>query len=166
MQDAAQGVPFAATVDGDKLFYSIVRRQLFVLPRHGLHVLWMPQGLDDPLDWGLPVLEGAWRYFDSHIDRSIVELFSSGAFQLSDITARIGRRWQPAHRIDAAWGSRLFLPDLRGAAQLTQAPGDTRVGVRLEFDDAVAKHVAPFIADLTDEGCRVTASVRSQSAGS
>jgi hypothetical protein len=166
MHDAAQGVPFAATVDGDKIFYSIVRRQLFVLPRHGLHVLWMPQGLDDPLDWGLPVLEGAWRYFDSYIDRSIVELFSSGAFQLSDIAARICRRWPPAHRIDAAWGSRLFLPDLRGAAQLTQAPGDTRVGVRLEFDDAVAKHVAPFIADLTDEGFRVTASVRSQSAGS
>lgn len=166
MQEAAQGVPFAATVDGDKIFFSIARRQLFVLPRHGECVLWMPQGLDDPLDWGQPAREDVWRYFDSNIDRSVVELFTSGAFQVSDIAARVCRRWPPAHRIDAAWGSRLFLPGLHGAAQLTQAPGDTRVGVRLEFDDAMTARVAPFIAELTDLGFRVTSSVRSQSAAS
>lgn len=156
MQDAAQGVPFAGTVDGDKILYSVVRRQLFVLPRHGDEVLWMPRSLNDPLDWGLPAREDERRYFDSQIDRGIVELFTSGSFSISDLAERISRRWPPAHRIDAAWGSRLFLPDIHGAVQLTQAPGDTRVGVRLEFDNAAGSLVEPFLAELVARGFRET----------
>lgn len=170
MAEAAEGVPFASTVDGDKVFYSLPRRKLFVLPRHGERVLWMPQGLVDPLNWGQPNTHEGPRYFDSHIDRAIVEHFSSTAITdtnpdtgsdtlpatIENVATCIARHFPPAHRINAAWGARLFLPDIQGTAQLTQAPGDTRVGVRLEFDQAAASRMLALWPELAALGLRET----------
>lgn len=160
MTQAAQGIPFASTVDGDKLFYCTTEKRLFVLPRHGDQVLWMPQGLDAPLDWGQPAAHDGPIYFDSHIDRAIVEHFSSAGDSLhttvTDVAARIARHFTPAHRLDAAWGTRLFLPAIHGTAQLTQAPGDTRVGVRLEFDASAAVGMRALWSELAALGFRET----------
>jgi len=161
MEEAARCVPFASTVDGDKVLYSLDRRQVFVLPRHGQEVIWMPQGHDDPRDWGLrngedKQAESEWRYFDSHVERGIIELFSSGSFLIQEMAQRIAERFPPAHRIDAPWGARLFLPDIHGMAQLTQAPGDKRVGVRLEFDLAAAAQVQVLVDELANQGFRET----------
>lgn len=133
--EAAQGIAFGYSIDGDKIFYSVDRQQLFVLPRHDERVHWMPRGFDDPLDWGdgRPP-SSRFTTFDSGVDRAVVELFTAGSLSIDQVTAAITRHAAAAHRVDAGWGTLLYLPGLHGRAQLTQAAGDTRVGVRIDHD--------------------------------
>lgn len=133
--DAVDAWPFAYTLDGDKIRYCTRRQALFVLPRHDDKVIWMPQGFVDPLDWGHA--RQAPRTFDSGLDRTVRELFTAQASTVDALAGVIGQHYTTAQRIDAPWGAVLMLPALHGRAQLTQAPGDHRVGLRLEFDAAL-----------------------------
>ncbi|KUF37218.1 hypothetical protein [Xanthomonas phaseoli] len=156
--EAAQGVAFAYSLDGDKIFYSHARRALFVLPRQDERVYWMPQGLADPLDWGAagPALRSAFVSFDSGIDRATVELFTVQALSVDAVADAILRFTPAAHRTDAPWGALLYLPDVYGRAQLTQAHGDLRVGVRLDYDPEHLPPVASIVAALEALGMFVT----------
>jgi hypothetical protein len=153
--EAAQGIAFGYSIDGDKIFYSVDRRQLFVLPRHDERVRWMPRGFDDPLDWGDdPPLPPRFTTFDSGVDRAVVELFTAGGLSIAQVAAAITRQVPAAHRVDASWGTLLYLPGLHGRAQLTQAVGDTRVGVRVDHDRSLS--VQPLLDALTGLGMFVT----------
>ena len=160
--EASRAVSFAHSVDGDEVFYSRERQRLFVLPRHAACVHWMPQGFDDPLDWRLPAASaveaagGQFRYFNSHRDQQIVELFNGKALQVDEVAVYIGSRLSVAHRIDAVWGVRLFLPEIHGMLQLSQAPNDDRVRIRLEHDIGCDALAAPLLDGLLGRGFRET----------
>lgn len=156
--EAAQGVAFGSSLDGDKILYSRQRHALFVLPRQDERVYWMPQGFFDPLDWGTdgPVLRSALVSFDSGIDRATVELFTARALGVDAVAAAILRFTPAAHRVDAPWGALLYLPDVYGRAQLIQANGDKRVGVRLDYDTDRSPPVASIVAALEALGMFVT----------
>ena len=155
LADAARAVPFAHTIDGDKIFYSVARAALFVLPRHDDRVYWMPRAFDDPLDWGLQAPAApapAWRSFDSGVDRATIELFTAQSLALADVIACVGRHVTAAHRQDAPWGSLLYVPALHGRIQLSQAPGDARVGVRIDHDITLEPLARALQADLEKMG--------------
>lgn len=155
LDEAARAVPFAHTIDGDKIFYSVARAALFVLPRHDDRVYWMPQAFDDPLDWGPhapPAPSSAWRSFDSGLDRATIELFTAQSLALADIIACVDRHVTAAHRQDAPWGTLLYVPALHGRIQLTQAPGDARVGMRIDHDITLQLRARALQADLEKMG--------------
>lgn len=155
LDEAARAVPFGQTIDGDKVFYSPARAALFVLPRHDVRAYWMPRGFADPLDWGPhapPPPSPAWRSFDSGLDRVTLELFTAQSLALADVIACVERHAPAAHRQDAAWGAVLYVPALHGRVQLTQAPGDTRVRVRIDHDVALDALARALQADLEAMG--------------
>ncbi|MDQ8032853.1 MAG: hypothetical protein REJ50_12620 [Bordetella sp.] len=155
--EAARGIPFGYSVDGDKILYSRERAQLFVLPRHDDHVYWMPRGFADPLDWGEgPNLRSPFLTFDSGIDRATVELFTAQSLRVAQVAEAITAHLPAAHRLDAAWGTLLYLPTVHGRAQLTQSPGDTRVGARLDYDAGATAALAKVLDALEALGMFVT----------
>lgn len=160
--EAMSAVSFAHSVDGDEAFYSRSRHRLFVLPRHSGRVHWVPQDVDDPLDW-LPRADwnadGAadpFRYFDSGQARQIVELFTAVSLEMETTVRDIDRHFRPAHRLDGPGGTLLFLPAIHGSVQLTQAAGDGRIRIRLAHDTDCATAVAPLLADWAAQGFRET----------
>jgi len=155
--EAAQGIAFAYSTDGDKILYSRERRQLFVLPRHDDRVYWMPRGFDDPLDWGDgPALHSDFITFDSGIDRAVVELFTAQSLSVAQVADVVTRLVPAEHRVDASWGTLLYLPSLYGRVQLTQAPGDARVGARIDYDKGLEAKVAPMLDALAALGMFIT----------
>ncbi|APO96315.1 hypothetical protein [Xanthomonas vesicatoria] len=151
--EAARCAAFAYSIDGDKIFYSYERRALFVLPRHDECVYWLPQGFADLLEWGRgPPSRPALVTFDSGIDRATVELFTAHALSVDAVADAITRFAPAVHRVHGPWGTLLYLPDLHGRAQLTQAQGDTRVGVRLDCDTERMPRLSPIIAMLETLG--------------
>lgn len=155
--EAAQGIPFGYSIDGDKILYSHARQQLFVLPRHDERVYWMPRGFDDPLDWGDgPALRSGFTTFDSGIDRAVVELFTAQSLTVDQVAGVIMRQVPAEHRVDASWGALLYLPSLYGRVQLTEASGDVRVGVRIDYDNELEAQVAPVLEALAGLGMFIT----------
>jgi len=155
--EAAQGIAFAYSIDGDKILYSRERRQLFVLPRHDDRVYWMPRGFDDPLDWGDgPALHSDFITFDSGIDRAVVELFTAQALSVAQVADVVTQLVAAQQRVDADWGTLLYLPSLYGRVQLTQAPGDARVGARIDYDKGLEAQVAPMLDALAGLGMFIT----------
>lgn len=155
--EAAEGIAFGYSIDGDKIVYSSRRQQLFVLPRHDERAYWMPRGFDDPVDWG----DGAASHsgfvtFDSGIGRAVVELFTAESLSVGQVAAVVTHHAPAVHRIDASWGALLYLPRLHGRVQLTQAPGDTRVGVRIDYDNGLDAQVAPMLDALARMGMFIT----------
>ncbi len=78
----------------------------------------------------------------------MLELFTEKALSLDAVATAILRFTPAAHRVDAPWGSLLHLPDVDGRAQLTQAHGNRRVGVRLDYDTDRSPPVASLVATL------------------
>jgi hypothetical protein len=155
--EAAQGIAFGYSVDGDKILYSRDRCQLFVLPRHDERVLWMPRGFDDPLDWGNGAgLQSDFITFDSGIDRAVVELFTAQSLSVDQVASVITQHVPAEHRVDAGWGALLYLPSLHARVQLTQAQGDTRVGARIDYDNELEAALAPVLDALAALGMFIT----------
>ena len=94
--------------------------------------------------------------YEASTYEAIVELFTAKAVKLDDVAQHVAGHWRPAHRIEGAWGTRIFMADIHGHVQLTQAPDDVRVGIRLEFDAGCATQVVPLLNEFAAQGFYVT----------
>jgi hypothetical protein len=160
LEEAVGGVFFASTCDGDEVYYLPDKGRLFVLPRHDDVVYWLEVGFADPLDWTSPsrrpkVYQPPFRYFEPRGgDRRIIEFFTAGAFDMGALAERFRTRWsgQEVRSIPGPESVLLFPRAIRGRVQLTQAPADPRVGIRVDYDNDCSAEVERFAGELREMG--------------
>lgn len=161
-EEAIRGVCFARTWDGDHYLYCHeLGKRLFVPPRHDDAVYWLEMGFEDPLDWRSLsgrrdyVYEPPFRYFEpGGPDRRIIEFFTAGAFEMRDLAQRFRAKWsgQEVRSIPEPESIVLFPRALGGRIQLTQAPEERRVGIRLDYDNDCCTEIEQFANELRDMG--------------
>lgn len=160
LEDAATGVLFASTIDGDEVYYLPSQGRLFVLPRHDDVVYWLEAGFTDPLDWTSPgrpayVDQPPFHYFEpAGGDRQIIEFFTAGSFDMRSLAERFRARWsgREVRSITETNSVLLFPRAIQGRVQLTQGAGDPRVGIRIDYDKDRSIDVEQFAADLREMG--------------
>jgi hypothetical protein len=160
--EAVKGVRFAATDDGDEVFYCPGDApQLIVLPRHDDVVYWLESGFEDPLHWSsvkdheyveLPL--PPFRYFTPDTNRAFIEFFTAGAFDMHQLADSFRARWSGSEMpaISDSHCMLLFPKAIGGRMQLTQAPNDHRIGIRIDYDGDCLSEVEAAATALLEMG--------------
>ena len=159
------------SIDGDYLV-SKPGMPIHVFPRHDDSLYILNEGLRDPLDWkrcDVPrrdyVYHPPFRYFESDVDRSMVSMFTAGSHNIEDVRGRILDKLPsgPTREINdesddgiATHLILLFPRSIQGRVQLTQSPGDRRVGIMISFDTNCRSTVDALIGHLAHDGFYVT----------
>jgi hypothetical protein len=161
LEEAATGVLFASTMDGDEVYYLPSRGRLFVLPRHDDVVFWLETGFADPLDWKSPsrpayvVEQEPFLYFEpANGHRAIIEGVTAELFDMHSLAERFRARWsgQEVRSIPGQGYVILFPRAIQGRVQLTQGAGGGPVRIRVDYDIDCSTDVERFAADLRDMG--------------
>jgi hypothetical protein len=160
-QEAMAGIYCGVTNDGDLLIYCPHKNsRLFLLPRHDPTIHWLPSGFNDPMEWS--ILHGRstymqkppFPYFEPAGDRRFIQFFTRGALDHEELQNWFQGRW-PGQEIPLICDycvRLLFVPSIGGRIQLTQASGDTRVGIRIDFDPTAAPEILNIKSDLAALG--------------
>lgn len=175
-EQVLQCVVFAYTPDGDEIIaHPDLPECLFVLPRHDMVIYKIPGCFDAPLAWVGPEgevrREPKFRYFESWKDRAYKELFTAKElFSIKDLapyfvdfweqmgkkafvlTARKDIEDEEEEDEEPILAAMVYVRGIGGSVQLTQAYGDKRVGIRIDYDTDFEGDVAPFVEFLTDMG--------------
>ncbi len=137
-------MPIACTKDGDFVVTSAGSPdQLIGVPRQNFGLYSLPDGFSDLLNWSRfgksrseYVYQPPFRYFTSFLDRLSVSLFSKGAHALQDVARVLENELIHCEirRIEHDGIVLLFARAIDGRIQLTQLPGDTRMGIEFTFE--------------------------------
>lgn len=160
LEQAANGILFAISLDGDEIYYLPDTCQLVVLPRHDNVVFWLESGFFDPMRWSSgarrnPIVQPNFRYFEPSGEcRRVVEFFTAGEFNLASLASSIQKRWalQDVRTRVEEYCWVIFSKAIQGRLQLTQGPGDQRVGVRIDYDNECSSEVEMLASELTRMG--------------
>ena len=85
-------------------------------------------------------------------------MFAAGSFRKEELTLEIARRFAMSEVRVIATDSvtHLFLRAIQGVVQLTQSPGEPRVGIRIDYDKDHSTAVDALSEDLTAKGFNET----------
>jgi hypothetical protein len=159
--EAQRCVVVGATMDGDRLVYNPADvTRVYALPRHDDEVHVLHAALEDPLSWGGSQTPAPrFRYFESDRDRAHVELFTAHRdVDVESVVLLFDKAWgsRGSHRIDDEECTLIFCRQVQGRIQLSRAPADGRIGIRVDYDIGAEAEIRDSVRRLAEMGFYVT----------
>lgn len=155
-----RSILIARSLDGDELIYCPNSEHgVYVLPRHDDTIYWLSPEFDDPIGWhtnsGSPMPEQPFRYFEPTQGRACIELFTARTdHKMATVASAINASLEdgaPTRSINKEHYQLHFHKAVASRVQLTAA-GDSRIGIRIDYNPKHEHSVAACVAQLESEG--------------